>query len=170
MSLTMTRTNLTNAPAPQNSVLITVTPSAFIKWMNAYGAVRIDNNNTKQVVAILVEQPEINKGGIRYKPNWHLTAMTDRISSRVEMFHFKIEATKAVAHYWHYSLYHHAGGGTFHFVGQVGKIAGRNDAGGGAAGDVEKLDGNLALANLSSTVHKLDMGVTKNTQKNMQKN
>ena len=161
-------TNLTNAPAPQNSALITVTPRAFIRWMNEYGAVRIDNGNTKQVVAILYERAKVVKDGISFTPNWHLTAMTDRMSSVVNNFHFKIEATKAFAHYWHYVLYHHPVGGTFHFVGDVGDIPGRNDAGGGAAGDVDKLDANLALVTLSSAVYKLDNGVTKNTQKNMQ--
>jgi hypothetical protein len=164
----MVCTDLTNTPAPANSAVATLHPNAFIKWMEHHGAMRIDNTNTKQVVAILFECPEVNNGGIRYTPNWHLTAMTDRLSTVCNNFHFKIEATKALAHYWHYVIHYHAGNATFHFVGDVGNVPGRNDAGGGAAGNLQLLNGNLAAVNVNSTIVGLDNGVTIATQTAME--
>jgi hypothetical protein len=94
--------------------------------------------------------------------------MTDRMKTVCNNFHFKIEATKAVAHYWHYVLYFNATAKTWHWVGDANpKIPARNDAGGGAAADVKALDANRTLVNTVAATNGLENKVTAAVQNKM---
>lgn len=154
-------TDIGNNPAPAGATQATISPKLFKRWMTLINpSMRIDEGNPNQVVAMLKEIPAIVNGNIEIRPNWHLTAMTDRAGFRCNNFHFKIEVTKAAAHFWHYVLYYHSGNRTWHWVGDTGNIANRNDAGGGAAGDVQLLNANRALVDSVAALHGLTDKVT----------
>ncbi len=161
-------TDLANDAAPAGTAQATLHPKAFKRWLEACKSPRIDESNPSQVVAMLFEGTEVTQGNLKYTPNWHLTAMTDRLKTVCNNFHFKIEASKAAAHYWHYVLYRHPTNGTWHWVGDPNpNIPGRNDAGGGASDSVELLDGNRALVDNVAATNGLTNKVTRRGQGRM---
>lgn len=158
-------TDIGNYGAPGGSARATISPRAFRLWMTECGYGEIDTSNPSQVVCILYAGDEVVQGNLRFRPNWHLTAMCDRMKSKVENFHFKIEATKAAAHYWHYVLHHHAANGTWHWVGAPNpKIPTTNEGGGGAAADIRKLQGNRASVNTEAVRYGLENKVNQDRQ------
>lgn len=161
-------TDLGNNAAPATAVKATLHPKAFKRWMVACGYDTVDESNTGQVVVMLYKGASTTVKNITFTPNWHITAMTDRMKFQCNNFHFKIEATKAIAHYWHYVLFYDAAAGTWHFVGDPNpQIKGRNDAGGGAAANAKALDANRTLVNNVATVNGLANQVTIATQNAM---
>jgi metal-sulfur cluster biosynthetic enzyme len=153
-------TDIGNNPAPPGTVLAKIDPKLFKRWLTELKC-SVDESNPKQIVAMLKEMPTVVEGNIEIKPNWHLTAMTDRQKTVCNNFHFKIEATKAAAHYWHYVLHFHPVKKTWHWVGDANpKISGRNDAGGGAAADALALDANRAAVNAAAAQYGLTNRVT----------
>jgi hypothetical protein len=161
-------TDLTNDAAPAGAALATLHPKAFRRWLENCGSKNIDEGNPGQIVAMLFKAAEVEINNLKYTPNWHLTAMTDRLKTRCNNFHFKIEASKASSHYWHYVLHYHPANKTWHWVGDENpKITGRNDAGGGAAEDAEALDANRAAVDLVAAVNGLANKVTRSLQTKM---
>lgn len=158
-------TDLGNPTAPASSRKATLHPNAFKKWMAACDYTSVDESNTCQVVVMLYQGAKTTEKNFEFTPNWHITAMTDRIKSRCNDFHFKIESGKSIAHYWYYELYYDDTARTWHFVGlENPKIKKRNDAGGGAASDAKALDANRTLVNNVATVNGLANQVTVATQ------
>jgi hypothetical protein len=161
-------TDLDNATAPAGARLAKMNPKAFILWMKECGYKDVDTNNPKQVVVKLYVGETLDLDSIKIEPNWHITAMTDRNKTVCNNFHFKVEVTKAAAHYWHYNLYYHAMNHTWHWVGDPNpNLAGTNEAGGGAASDLGKLRANRALVDMHARVHGMDNKVTKKNQEKM---
>lgn len=161
-------TDIGNDAAPIGAVQATLSGNAFKRWLESCGSKRVDTGNAHQIVAYIFAGDEVVQDNLRFTPNWHLTAMTDRLQTTCRNFHFKIEATKAAAHYWHYVLYRHGANGTWHWVGDANpKIPTRNDAGGGASDNEHLLDGNRALVNLAAQQYGLTNKVTIALQQKM---
>jgi hypothetical protein len=167
-------TDLANDQAPGGTAAqVTITVDAFKRWMERMHYSDIDSNNPSQVVVKLVTRDSITETSgnktITYQPNWHLTAMTDRMKTRCINFHFKIEASKAAAHYWHYVLYRNANN-VWSWVGDPNpNNAATNQGGGGAAGDQQALANNLAQVSTTARLHDLDNKVTRKLQARMVK-
>jgi hypothetical protein len=161
-------TDLANDAAPANAAQATLHPKAFKRWLEYCKCTEIDEANPGQIVVMLRKGATVNAGAIQFTPNWHITAMTDRMKTVCNNFHFKIEATKACAHYWHYVLYYHPTNATWHWVGDANpNIPGRNDAGGGSANSVELLDGNRALVDNAAATNGLANTVNRAVQGRM---
>jgi hypothetical protein len=105
-------TDLDNTTAPAGALLTKLHPKAFILWMKD-----ADTANPHQVVVKLHVGKTLDLDSIKIEPNWHITAMTDRTKTVCNNFHFKVEVTKAAAHYWHHNLYYHPVNHTWHWVG-----------------------------------------------------
>jgi len=159
-------TNLDNPTAPGGGfVLAQLSSAAFIKWMGECGYKEVDQSNPGQVVVMLYKGSVTHVNNTVFTPNWHITAMMDRLGTRCNNFHFKIESTKATAHYWHYVLHRDAGNGKWCWVGDPNpNLPARNDAGGGAAGNLQELLGNRTLVDVQSRVYGLENKVTRKTQ------
>jgi hypothetical protein len=163
-------TNLDCSVPPATSAEATLSPKAFIKWMKTCGYPDPDSSNPGQVVCMLYTGTKQSVGNIEYTPNWHLTAMTDREKTVCNNFHFKIEATKAAAHYWHYTLFYDATAQTWHWAGDQNTnitTVVTNQAGGGAASDYTALLGNRTLVDMESRRLNLENKVNKKTQNKM---
>lgn len=161
-------TDIGNYDAPGGSARATISPKAFIKWMSECGYGEIDSNNPGQVVCMLHTGAQVVQGNLTFRPNWHLTAMCDRMKTKVENFHFKIEATKAAAHYWHYVLHYHDTNRTWHWVGAPNpKIPTTNEGGGGAADNLRILQGNRRAVDTEAVRYGLDNKVDQTLQRRL---
>ena len=163
-------TDLDNPLPPGGAAEASVSPKLFVGWMRDCGYDDADLANPGQVVVKLYEGEKVKIDNIEYIPNWHITAMTDRGKTIVKNFHFKIEASKACSHYWHYVLHRNDTKGTWHWVGDPNpKIAGRNDAGGGAGADMRLLLENLTKVDVMARggTDPLQNKVTKKTLASM---
>ncbi|MDT7950714.1 MAG: hypothetical protein RQ966_04335 [Acetobacteraceae bacterium] len=135
-------------------MLTQITGTLFTRWMKACGAVRIDDGNAFQIVAILIQdkwgEHEAGHGTGSSPPNWHLTMMGNRDSTVSINFHFKAEIGKPFSHYWHYVLHRDAAAHTWHWVGDPNpQIPATNQGGGGAGANHQLLKSNLSLVEMA---------------------
>jgi hypothetical protein len=143
--------DLDNPAAPANGVQANITGQLFKRWMKSCGAIRIDEGNAYQIVAILVESAKETVGNVEFTPNWHLTMMGNRDSTVSVNFHFKIEIGKPFSHYWHYVLHRVAATQTWYWVGDASPhIPTTNQGGGGAGNDIQALRANYSLVQMAS--------------------
>jgi len=157
--------DLNNPAAPQGGVQANISGTLFTRWMRKCGAVRVDEGNPYQIVAILVESS--TKSGVD-TPNWHLTMMSDvRDSSVSKNFHFKIEIGKVSSHYWHYVLYRVANNQSWHWVGDRNTLItseDTNQGGGGGGSDIMVVKSNLSLVTMQARTYGLEDKMSRKIQ------